>query len=287
MLPVKHILFPMDFSERCGATAPYVASMARRFGAKITLLNVVTPYWNVPSVEAAPIIVDIEGVRESMERDLSQSFTDDFAGLTVERSVEIGDPAEIITRFADTHAVDLVMMPTHGYGPFREFLLGSVTSKVLHDCTRPVWTSAHVQEPLPLIHVDVSTVLCAVDVASKSADLLKSAAQFAENIGAKLRLVHVVPGPSVWINPQLAIMFHDALLEEARHSIGELQKSFSLAAPLCVVIGDVAPAVREAAEQHRADLVIIGRGVMHERMGRLRTNAYAIIRQSPCPVLSL
>jgi nucleotide-binding universal stress UspA family protein len=82
-------------------------------------------------------------------------------------------------------------------------------------------------------------------------------------------------------------MYHDTILDEARHSIEELQKSFGLAAPLCVVTGDVATAVREAAERHRADLVIIGRGVMHERMGRLRTNAYAIIRQSPCPVLSL
>jgi nucleotide-binding universal stress UspA family protein len=229
----------------------------------------------------------MEEIRKSVACDLRQSFIDDFAGLTVERSVEVGDPAEIITRFADTHAVDLVMMPTHGCGPFREFLLGSVTSKVLHDCRRPVWTTAHVQEPPPLIHVDVRTILCAVDIASKSVDLLRSAAQFAENIGAKLRLVHVVPGPSVWINPEVATMFHDTVLDEERHSIEELQKSFGLAAPLCVATGDVAPAVREAAERHRADLVIIGRGAMRERMGRLRTNAYAIIRQSPCPVLSL
>jgi nucleotide-binding universal stress UspA family protein len=37
---------------------------------------------------------------------------------------------------------------------------------------------------------------------------------------------------------------------------------------------------------HNADLVVIGRGKLQEALGRLRTNAYAIIRQSPCPVVS-
>jgi hypothetical protein len=45
--------------------------------------------------------------------------------------------------------------------------------------------------------------------------------------------------------------------------------------------------VRGAAEHHEADLVIIGRGKLLSTFGRLRTHAYAIIRDSPCPVLSL
>jgi len=32
------------------------------------------------------------------------------------------------------------MLPTHGRTPLRRFLLGSVTAKVLHDRTVPVWT---------------------------------------------------------------------------------------------------------------------------------------------------
>ena len=32
------------------------------------------------------------------------------------------------------------MMPTHGCGPLRRFLLGSVTAKVLHDVSTAVWT---------------------------------------------------------------------------------------------------------------------------------------------------
>ena len=51
--------------------------------------------------------------------------------------------------------------------------------------------------------------------------------------------------------------------------------------------GEVATVIREAAEENRADLVIIGRGVMQETFGRMRTNVYAIVREAPCPVISV
>jgi nucleotide-binding universal stress UspA family protein len=54
-----------------------------------------------------------------------------------------------------------------------------------------------------------------------------------------------------------------------------------------VAVGDVAGAVREEARRHSADLIVIGRGLLHERLGRLRTHSYGIIRHSPCPVLSV
>jgi hypothetical protein len=45
--------------------------------------------------------------------------------------------------------------------------------------------------------------------------------------------------------------------------------------------------VHQVAVDKKSDLLVIGRGVMHETFGRLRTQSYDIIRQSPCPVLSL
>jgi hypothetical protein len=46
-------------------------------------------------------------------------------------------------------------------------------------------------------------------------------------------------------------------------------------------------AVSGAVRRHNADLLVIGRGVIHGVMGRLRTNAYNLIRLSPCAVLSV
>ena len=73
----------------------------------------------------------------------------------------------------------------------------------------------------------------------------------------------------------------------AREEIGNLQ-SAAAAKNVTVFIreGDVAHAVCGYATSVGADLVVIGRG-KDRQMGRLRTNAYGIIRQSPCPVLSI
>jgi len=45
--------------------------------------------------------------------------------------------------------------------------------------------------------------------------------------------------------------------------------------------------VRAEAERHDSELILIGRGILHETMGRLRTHSYSIIRQAQCPVLSV
>ena len=42
-----------------------------------------------------------------------------------------------------------------------------------------------------------------------------------------------------------------------------------------------------AGLQQQADLVLIGRGIIQKPLGRLRSNAYAIIRDAPCPVISM
>jgi hypothetical protein len=73
-----------------------------------------------------------------------------------------GDPASIITEYAARNRVDLIMMPTHGYGTFRSLLLGSVTAKVLHDAECPVWTGVHTADTVisgqvQLAHLAVET----------------------------------------------------------------------------------------------------------------------------------
>ena len=40
MTTIKHLLFPIDFSDRCCAAVPFIEAMANRYGAKITLISV-------------------------------------------------------------------------------------------------------------------------------------------------------------------------------------------------------------------------------------------------------
>lgn len=287
MLTIKHILFPVDFSERCCGAAPFVKAMATRFGARITLLSSLPPVWQIGMGEGGGVAVDVNELRRDLRTRLSRAFERGFEGLSLQRIAEIGDPAETITRFARTEGVDLIMMPTHGYGPFRSLLLGSVTAKVLHDAECPVWTATHMEQQPSFRHKSSCNVLCAVDNTPRSVPLMQWAAEYARSTGATLRVVHAVSGVVGWPERQLDREFEEALRKDAREAIERLQRSVGIASPLCAGVGEVAGVVRAEAERHSADLILIGRGILHETMGRLRTHSYGIIRGAPCPVLSV
>jgi nucleotide-binding universal stress UspA family protein len=83
------------------------------------------------------------------------------------------------------------------------------------------------------------------------------------------------------------VEFEEQLRANAKQRIEELEASVKIDAPYCVDVGPVVDSVTEEVERHGADLLVIGRGAIHETLGRLRTHAYGLIRLSPCPVLSV
>jgi nucleotide-binding universal stress UspA family protein len=288
MTGFKHILFPIDFSDRCCGAVPFVDAMASRYSAKITLISVAEPmYYAGMGDPGGPIMINIDTILSDLKERLDNALTREFAHLSVGRIAELGDPARVIAEFAHANGVDLIMMPTHGYGPFRRLLLGSVTAKVLHDAECPVWTAAHVEERPCQNHLACRSILCAVDGTPKSVPLMQWAAAIAKDVGATLRLVHVITE----LNRSNIHGFDEAydrdLFQRASRAILELKEIANVDVPHCTIGGDVVAGVHEEAVRHAADLVVIGRGVLHETLGRLRTHSYGIIRQSPCPVLSV
>ena len=285
MADIKHIAFPVDFSDRCYGALPFVQGMASRYGAKVTLIHVVQPVY--AGGLAGPAIVDPEELLRDARSRMYASMVNEFPEVKVESVTEIGDPAAVIADFVTNNDVDLVMMPSHGYGPFRQLLLGSVTAKVLHDVECPVWTSAHSGEAPDREHLAVRKILCAVDVSPQNIPTMQFAAVIAKDTGAALRLVHVVSGMEAWPERQMDLEFQEHMRNDARKEIEDLEHSAGINVPVCVTVGAVPDAVRREALQHGTDLLVIGRGVLQDTLGRLRTRAYGIICHSPCPVLSV
>src|SRR5260221_13258817 len=65
---------------------------------------------------SSSIPVDMDELKRDLEIRLNGAFVREFNGISVQRVAEIGDPSEVIMRFARTEGVDLIIMPTHGYG---------------------------------------------------------------------------------------------------------------------------------------------------------------------------
>ena len=283
---IKHILFPFDFSAQASQVAPFVRALASRFSASITVLSVVPPTFEVMpagmGVRAGEDVSDWTGALQSR---LDQALITELAGVPVERIADAGDPGFRITDFAHSHGVDLIMMPTHGLGLFRSLLVGSATSKVLHDARCPVWTAAHAEQQraggLP------KTILCAVDGSAASGALLTWAADFSTRVGAALKLLHVVGSITDWPSLERERALQEQVRQAAQTAIMSLQASAGVHAPLRVAVGDIVATVTEHAREENADLILIGRGSLQSALGRLRTHAYGIIQRSPCPVLSV
>jgi nucleotide-binding universal stress UspA family protein len=284
MLNIRHILFPLDFSDRCCEAVPFVESMARQYKAKITLMSVTEGFYYVPSAEpGGPLVINADLVLSDLKTKLDGALTDRFVGLDVTRIADLGDPASLIVDYADTAGVDMIMMPTHGYGPFRRFLLGSVTAKVLHDAKCPVWTSAHVTEPDHKNLLPCRSILCAINGGPESTGVIEWASKFARDAGATLRLVYVLQGMKDFPSDD----YKEELREQAEKLIDRMHEGLGFRTPSSEVFGFVGESVREEALARAADLVIIGRGAMHKTFGGLRTHAFGIIHESPCPVISV
>ncbi len=282
---LKHILFPLDFSAAGMASIPYVRALANQFHARVTVLSVVPPAWVTPPGLIPPTVgSDPEALQAALQAHLDQLAIDGLESPPA-RLTALGDPALKIAEFTRDNAVDLVMLPTHGHGLFRGLLLGSVTSKILHDVYRPVWTAAHAQKQ----HAQETPhkILCALDGSGKSLALAQWAAGFSRQVGASLHLLHVVRPISDWLSLESEQELQEELRTESRNRIETSLKSAGLDLPLRIAVGEIVPTITEEARQEGADLIVLGRGAMHETLGRLRTHAHGIIQRSPCPVLSV
>jgi nucleotide-binding universal stress UspA family protein len=282
----SNILFPIDFSARSRAIAPHVRAMVARSKGALTLLHLIEMPGLTYGTPEAPVMFDypFEEIKECMEGRLTQFAEAEFPETPVKVVVDQGDPGSCIAELARVWDIDLIMLTTRGMGKFRAALLGSVAAKVLHDAGCAVWTAGHCDE-IGTKHTELRNLLCAIDTVPEGTRLIRCAAELAPQ--AEVRLMHTVPAAETGAERYLDLEFAAFLEEKARETIAAMQKEAGTNFEVCVKAGSVPATVREEALSHKADLVLIGRGALPHFAGRLRSHAYSIVRDMPCPVLSI
>jgi nucleotide-binding universal stress UspA family protein len=210
----------------------------------------------------------------------------ELPGIAGACKVEFGNVAAVITGYAETNDVDLVAMPTHGYGPFRRALLGSVTAKVLHDARFPVWTSTHAPEPLHRAHPKPRFILGAVDLQPESQQTPEAGLQLGREAGAQVEIAYVAPEGKTNA-AHAANRIAELISRIEREQSATVVQYKEAQADNVLDGGGIAQYIRRAARRQRSDLIVTGRGCIQGELSRLRANAYAIFREAPCPVLSV
>ncbi|MGA7358871.1 MAG: universal stress protein, partial [Candidatus Sulfotelmatobacter sp.] len=282
------ILLPVDFPNPSLRVVHQAAALAHHFHSEIVMLHVVTARSHAAGVpEDGPELAAWDMLAEMVkgaQNSLDQSLGPELEGLAIRCVLLKGDPARAIVQTTQVEKADMIMMPSHGY-TFNQFLLGSVTAKVLHGTECPVWTSAHVEEST-VQEFAIRNVLCVVDLGPRSHQTVSWAAQMAAEFGACLTLVHVTASAEIWapggsyVNPK----WKEQLVGDASQHLADLQQDMGIKADVLIGSGDVPKVLSQAAKQTKADLLVSG---CYPYGGNLRIHGYAIICAVPIPVLSV
>lgn len=284
---ITNVLFPVDFSASCVAMAPYVKRVGALFGAKVSLIHVFDP----ASYDGFELYVrrlpEIAEEHEEIARTKLDSFLRaEFPPGEHPRILLAGDAATKIAEIA-RGGFDLIIMPTHA-GTFRQMLFGSTTAKVLNDADCPVLTSNHAPKiaPRPLAHREL---LCALGVDKDSERVLRFAHQVAIDAHTTLRLIHAIQTADRDLSVELDLEEQGQSQERKRAAerIADLQRTVGSQAAVRIVAGRIKESLLDAVRGFDADVLIIGRRSESRVNGGLRDLTYAIVRDSPFPVLSV
>ncbi len=135
------ILVPTDGSEPASRAVEHALDLAEMTDATVHALFVTD---SNRANQGAPGI-SVDELRDSLSsrgRDVTDAVAERGAerGLPVETAVEEGLPEEEISRYADHHDVDLVVMGTHGRTGVDRLMAGSVAEATVRTCSVPVLT---------------------------------------------------------------------------------------------------------------------------------------------------
>jgi nucleotide-binding universal stress UspA family protein len=292
MIPFRRILFPVDYSEPCLEAVPYVKDMVAKFSADLTVLRAfefppmgLMEFGYEGSASALPAI-SVADIQSMEENRLNEFTKKNFAGINLRAVLKEGDAAGAIEQHIKREGMDLVMMPTRGQGAFRRLLLGSVAGKVLHDASCAVWTDAHAKPEHYKPTAPYKTIVCAMGFSDESRAILNAAAAIAKEYGAQLHLVHSVETPPASYEVDFG-PFRKELIEAAEAELQKMRGEAKVEATISIGSGAIAEVVRAEAERHKADLVVTGRGNSQGALSRMWSSLYSIVRESPCPVLSI
>jgi nucleotide-binding universal stress UspA family protein len=285
MIPFRKLILPVDYSRSCQAMVPYVRAMADHFSAELTLVHGYASDF-LPYEGAIPKTDPSETGQRLQTTRLQDFARDGFPNRHVEIVASLGDASTVIGNVVEREGADLVMMPTHGRGVVRRFLLGSVTTKVLHDLSAAVWTAttAALDRDPPSVHY--KSILCAVDESDEAEGVLRAAASLALSYGAQLQIIHVLEVLPVAYEVDFA-PYAKVLRDAANVRLRELKSALGIDTGHTVKDGPVVHEIREEAVRTKADLIVTGRGRSQGMFAGLRSQMYQIVRESPCPVLSI
>ena len=138
MIKLKRVLVATDFGAAADSALQYGRTLTRTFGGELHVLHVIDNL-SVYGVVLREEQQDLECMARSRTEALMGE--EDRRELNARTTTATSNaPARIIVEYARTHAIDLIVMGTHGHGPIGHFFTGNVAERVVRAAPCPVLT---------------------------------------------------------------------------------------------------------------------------------------------------
>ncbi|WP_291125792.1 universal stress protein [Flavobacterium sp. UBA6031] len=146
----KKVLIALDLDPTAQKVAEIGYELAKSMGAKVILLHTLVDAVYYSSIENYPLIgftgsviapMLIQGGYDSKKE--SQNYLDKIkthlGEVSIETIVKEGDCADLILKTSEELHADVIVMGSHSKRWLEEILMGSVTEKVLHLSSIPLF----------------------------------------------------------------------------------------------------------------------------------------------------
>lgn len=138
---MKKILMPVEKFQEDYKIIDEAVEIGKKFDSTITLFyvddsKIVLNRLQADSYEDIEKIMASQKIEDSSIENIAGKYKE--KGLKIQTKEIVGDPAAEILKEAEDGDYDLVIMKTHGMGPTKRFMLGSVTNKVVHHIKKPI-----------------------------------------------------------------------------------------------------------------------------------------------------
>jgi|SRR5581483_4080027 len=297
-LTFQRILMATDFSEASRRALPAAVALAQRFGAELTVVHAIPPEPRRP-VPLDPLPHELNRPLAQAEQEMNDFTAANLAGIRHRARIETGEVWDALSAIMQAEGTDLLVLGTHGRSALKKLALGSVAEEVLRLADCPVLTvGPHVS--VDASRFELSSILFATDFGPSSARALPYAVFFAENSGAQLVLVHMVPpvplveaafAPAV-VGADDVTEWQSSVREESEKRLKALVPAGTLAREPVYIAGmDFLPeGILAAATEYHAGLIVMGAN----RSASPRVAAHIpwalthhVICDARCPVLTV
>jgi nucleotide-binding universal stress UspA family protein len=279
-LRFRSILVATDCSPASATAVKLAARLAKEFHARLYVLHAILPeLYGVAMQGPVPELqlMDLRNARENLHK-----YAEHIPELRTVKHKEIvflGSPGDGIKAAGESHAIDLLVLGSHGRQGLAKLTLGSVAEWAIHRLNYPVLVAGPMCEKTLR---PIKSILLATDLAQQASRPAEYASAIAQDSNAGLTVIHVL-SPGTRADEQAGV---ELSTSKQLHQLMPRECAEWCTLKFEVKTGDIGPVILQSAQENRANLIVLGarhRAPLADHVPR--TKLSAVIRGSRCPVL--